>query len=195
VIKDIAVKEQSPGHSAHTSSPGIEPFQYLLITSCMSTITSKDETCKSKPGDLWRRNHLKKREEEPFTRRQRRYPLAMEHEYKTHRPEHLTQTQSSTCQSCMQRNPLFIISPTTECECAPAEIPKNQILPPRLPPSMVYDYLTVEDKQELAALLQRKLLGIPANHLPDLTLSDILYQSPKAAHLPQYLLFLSSCPL
>ena len=147
----------------------------------------RNEVDKRKLGDFWHRKHLERREKKLYARQQYRNTPAMEYDYENHRPKHSVRNPSSTSVLYTQPETPPPSSPTIDSECVPAEMQvKNQKLPTRLASPMVYDYLTVEDEQELSSLLYRKLLGVPINHLPDLTLTDILYQSPKATHLPQY---------
>jgi hypothetical protein len=44
--------------------------------------------------------------------------------------------------------------------------------------------LTIDDRTRLEDVLNRKLQNIPEHVIPDLTIDDILHQSPRALHIP-----------
>jgi hypothetical protein len=156
----------------------------------------RNEADKRKLEDFRRHKHLKRHEKKLYARRQYQNTPASERYHKSNQLERSTRSLSPTTAPYAQPSIPLPSSPTVDSECILEKIQVNsQMLPTRLTSSMVHDCLTVEDKQELSSLLHRKLLGIPTNHLPDFTLTDILYQSPKATYLPQYLFLSSNLPL
>jgi hypothetical protein len=58
--------------------------------------------------------------------------------------------------------------------------------PPSSAMNSMDTHLSAEKQDELLSLLKQKLFDIPANHLPALTLTDIIEQTPKALNIPQY---------
>lgn len=153
----------------------------------MFNMESRNEGDKRKPGDFLHRKHPERREKKLHARRQYQHVPAIEQDYETNDQQHSARIPSPASLPYNGPDTPPPTSPATDCEDAPDGMQReSQNLSPRLTSSTSYDYLTTEDKQELTSLLDRKLLGIPTIHLPNLTLTDILYQSPKAVHLPQY---------